>query len=214
MKQVIGALLLFLAGCGSQMSYNAGPIVDSYSKNFVSSPTSSSKMLIGDSITAGLGPNVKGEWVNRGIPGNSSEYLNQEFDEHIQLEHPREVIIAIGINDIHYGTPLEKFKENYAAFVDRLLGMGAEVKIRSILPSNYMPEFVPRYNAALMKIAEDRGLTYINTYPYFDIGNGGLILEYTYDGTHLTGEGYQIYLEHFEEDTCPHTIKPAEVLGN
>lgn len=195
MKTAVLAMLL-LAGCGAEQKINDPcAVVAAYSQDFAKHPTRGSKMLIGDSITYGLG--AKEGWVNRGIPGNASMCLNQEFAQHIALEEPEEVIIAIGINDVHMGMPLDQFAINYARFVDTLLGNGVTVKIRSILPSNLMPERIPDYNARLMAIAENRDVEYLNTYPYFAIGNGGIILDYTTDGTHLSNSGYAVYLDHF-----------------
>lgn len=60
------------------------------------------------------------EFVNAGINGNTSADLRARVDTDIVACRPAAVTILIGANDVRGGVPLDDYRENLAAVVERL----------------------------------------------------------------------------------------------
>jgi lysophospholipase L1-like esterase len=164
-------------------------------------------LFLGDSLTnrwawheflADLTPAMV---LNRGLSGDTIERLLARFEDtvpsHAQIQR---AFIMIGINDLlrrHYHLPT--FIAQYDALVERLLATVGPDKIclLSLLPTRWQEisnEVVQTTNIQLDRLAQDKGLCYIDLYQDFVDATGQLAAPLTDDGLHLTVEGYQRWI--------------------
>lgn len=137
--------------------------------------------------------------ANRGISGDTTAGLLARFGE----TFPRPVgvcVIQIGINDLMQGTPVAQIEGNFRKIVQQLQDrkLAARVVLTSVLltgkKSRELNGRVAELNAALMRLAEERGVAWLDLNAILAPG-GYLEEKFTNDGTHLTGEGYRLFAE-------------------
>ncbi len=158
-------------------------------------------LFLGDSITEGC--NFKEllpfQVINRGIAGDVTFGVLNRLDEVISLR-PRKLFLLIGINDIGSGIGTGAIAGNIRQIISRLHDGTPETKIylQSLFPTRGRTERpnsrIQELNAELKDIAEEMNCTYIDLYPLLLI-DGELGSEYTLDGLHLTGLGYNRWLD-------------------
>ncbi len=145
--------------------------------------------------------------------------------EAIEIVQPRRIIFNFGTNDLkdlsvdefieHYGEALDAIDEAYPY---------SDVIIASIHPiGDYIDkafnnEVVNEFNAALLDLAKERGLRYLNYYELLVDENGYIKEEYVdNDGLHLTREAIEDLVDYLlthsldTEDTRP---MPLEDIPN
>lgn len=175
-------------------------------------PTGSDKtVFIGDSITDG------GEWstffgdskvLNMGISGDVSGGVLARIDAVIRIQ-PKQVFLMIGINDIAKGVPEDSIAANVQAIVERLKLESPKTKlyIQSVLPVNNSfgmfsghtrkSQKIVATNTLLRKLCDESAVEFVDLYPYFVEANSDrLNPNFTNDGLHLLGAGYQCWIEH------------------
>ncbi|MGN6494278.1 MAG: GDSL-type esterase/lipase family protein [Agriterribacter sp.] len=164
-------------------------------------------VFIGDSIT------FWGDWTellgnrkvkNRGIPGDTSFGLLERIGEAVK-DRPTAVLIMIGINDLARGVPTNVILDNYKRIADtiRLHSPVTKVYIQSILPVNETAGKlqshykrageIPGINRQLSQWAKENRLEYIDLFTTLSDREGRLRSAYTWDGIHLTIEGYRAW---------------------
>lgn len=168
--------------------------------------TSSDIIFLGNSITNGGewaelfdNPNVK----NRGISGDVCMGVYDRLDA-ILKGSPAKIFLLIGINDVDRGASADTIVERIGMIVDKIRKDSPATKIylQSVLPvSDHYKMFnghtsrwevVPEINKGLVRLADDRGVKYIDLYSHFiDNTTGKMNIEYTNDGLHLLGKGYK-----------------------
>ncbi|MEQ9161468.1 MAG: GDSL-type esterase/lipase family protein, partial [Ilumatobacter fluminis] len=151
-------------------------------------------VLLGDSITA------EGQWdrllpdrplVNEGHPGFTTAQL-VPVAERVAAADPAVVIILTGTNDIRDGHPPTWTRERLEVLVDRLEdGSQATIVVQTVLPRADRSAAVRQVNVEVRELAEQRGLGLLDLYETFDDGTGALRDHETYDGLHLTEDGYR-----------------------
>lgn len=164
-------------------------------------------VMLGNSITNG------GEWVeltgnrhvkNRGISGDRTQWLLDRLPS-ITAGKPRKVFLLIGTNDLAGGVSKEQTLENILRIVERIHQESprTRVYVQSILPvneeapktpfSNHVRNNEPiRWvNQALQAQAQAKGYTYVDLHSRFVNAQGKMDLQYSNDGLHLLGKGYQ-----------------------
>jgi lysophospholipase L1-like esterase len=164
-------------------------------------------LFLGDSLTnrwawheflADLTPALV---LNRGLSGDTVERLLARLEDTVPpLAHIQRAFMMIGINDLlrrHYHLPT--FLAHYEALVERLLATVEPDKLclLSLLPTRWpavSSAAVQTTNAALARLAQAKGLCYIDLYPDFVDATGQLAAPLTDDGLHLTVEGYQRWI--------------------
>ncbi|GKV57261.1 hypothetical protein NCCP2222_32080 [Sporosarcina sp. NCCP-2222] len=162
------------------------------------------KVFIGDSISdyGEFQEYFPGEVVlNRGIRNDWTEGVLNRIQEIVD-RNPKEAYLMIGVNDIRYGTEADVFKSNVEKIVDSFEGKDTRLAIQSILPVNngiFGNEVtnvkVKRFNSILQQIAEDKGIKYFDLYSSFIDKNGQLDKQFTVDGLHLNGKGYEVWVD-------------------
>jgi N-acetylglucosamine-6-sulfatase len=152
-------------------------------------------VMLGDSITE------EADWgallptwpiANRGYSGHTTAQLADEVGD-IATHQPRSVFILTGTNDIRDGHPPSWTVDRLGELVDRLRrdAPGTVVVLQTVLPRADARTAVRDLNAAIRRLASQRGLEILDLYSAFDDGTGALRAEETTDGIHLTAPGYE-----------------------
>lgn len=159
-------------------------------------------VMIGDSLTDG------GEWrelfpeqniANRGIDSDTSDGVLARLDD-IVAAQPQRAFVMIGINDFADAhRPVETVWANYKKIVRGLEAGGVKVVVLSTLPCNAtkaawkscasLNPKIRQLNTHLATLASD-SVSMIDLWPAL-VANGNLKSEFTFDGIHLNGDGYQ-----------------------
>ncbi len=177
-------------------------------------------IFIGDSITHfwELDAYFKasdGLLLNRGISGDSTQYLKLRFEADVLQLKPRNVIIFAGINDFwaleafpwnYDRTPvdLEKAVENCVAnlkdVMSRAIAEGIQVAICSVMPvdlpwSTYQDQrcdVILEVNRRLRQEAESCGAAFVDYHSFFVDEDGKTLRKgYSVDGVHPLAVGYK-----------------------
>lgn len=158
-------------------------------------------VFVGDSIT------YKCQWnelypdksiKNRGIGSDTTSGLLTRIDSIIKTQ-PDKLFIMIGINDLSIGINEDVTIENYREIVSRLQNElpNAEIFVQSILPVEKEKgidiQKIKGLNNKLQSMCEEFHIEYINLYDKFSNDEGFLIEEYSYDGVHLSSNGYEVW---------------------
>jgi lysophospholipase L1-like esterase len=172
---------------------------------FRSFPNSSKDIIfLGNSITDFADWNELlqlNEARNRGISGDITFGVLERLDE-ITEGKPSKVFILIGINDISRNIPDSVIADNYKKIIQRIKKGSPKTKIyfNTVLPvNNTFPnrdhfnkdDHILYVNDQLKKLGTAEKITIIDIHPHFLDAEKRLDKKYTYDGLHLTIEGYQ-----------------------
>ena len=165
-------------------------------------------VMLGNSITE------RGAWdellgrddvLNRGIGGDCVSGMTARINP-IVMGRPRKIFIMAGVNDLVFSSiTVEHLLVQYGRLLDRIREVSPRTKIyvQSLLPLNeamnerYFKDKNARitaFNEALRRLAERRGLTYIDIHSRMS-HDGALPARYTVDGIHLSAEGYAVWCE-------------------
>lgn len=160
-------------------------------------------VFVGDSITA------RGEWqeffpdkvvLNRGIDSDVTEGVYNRLSIIIE-EKPEHLFLMIGINDLRQNIPIERTIDYYGKILDTLQTSlpECEIYVQSVLPVNSSTGIpntdVQALNEAIRKLSDNRSIPYIDIYSLLVDENNDLPHSYSIDGVHMTGEGYQIWID-------------------
>lgn len=143
---------------------------------------------------------------NRGIPGDITFGMLEFLDDIIKGK-PAKVFIMIGINDLAKGIPDSIILQNYKRIIHRIKTGSSSTKIyfQTLLPTNdtfggmtnhcNKKSHILHINTVLKEMADTEGIVVIDLYPYFINEFGKMKEEYTWDGVHLTAEGYKQWVK-------------------
>lgn len=154
-------------------------------------------VMIGDSITSA------GEWseifpdikiANRGISGETAEDILQRMGPILAVS-PEKAFIMVGINDIYDGQSIDTIMTNYTNIIDQLLQRKITVYVQSTIECSVEKcgnkvYKVRALNERLKSYAIQRGIAFIDLNPALSSENQGLLKDYTYDGMHLSANGF------------------------
>jgi lysophospholipase L1-like esterase len=211
---------LLLIGIGSFVVYKQGGMAvvkklfssEEYSEYYIQKKVSFEsydypdvdKVFLGDSITdhGELQTYFPGEVVlNRGIVEDDTKGVLNRIDEVVK-RNPQEVYILIGINDIGGNVDIEEYRKNMEKIIQSFDHSSTKVIVQSILPVNNQEfenkisnEAVHQFNEVLHQLAKDNDIQYVDLNRHFENADGQLKEEYTVDGIHLTGDGYDVWME-------------------
>jgi lysophospholipase L1-like esterase len=166
-------------------------------------------VMLGDSITEGAAWNELlgiADIANRGIGGDTTEGILKRLPDIYGL-NPEMCFIMIGINDIGKGISVETITQNIEKIITGLESNGIKVIVQSTLfvakNGNFtlnwdkMNKKVEQLNMWLEKYCDNKKIVFVDINKTLVIGNT-LNTEYTYDGTHLLGNGYKKWAELIE----------------
>jgi lysophospholipase L1-like esterase len=172
---------------------------------------SSPVVMLGDSLTEG------GTWreltgclylVNRGIGGDTSGGVLGRLDEIIALK-PRAVFLMIGVNDISLGVPTETTIGNLRAILDRLERANIRSYVAYVLPvaASYAKKRIngdiTALNTRIATVLADRANSIaIDLRPLMRDADGYLREDLSFDGLHLSPNGYAIWRDAIASDVA------------
>ncbi|MCK4750355.1 MAG: hypothetical protein KAT15_25035, partial [Bacteroidales bacterium] len=175
-------------------------------EHFESLPDTENEIIfLGNSITDNCewaelfgNPNIK----NRGIGGDDTDGILERLEE-VTASDPSKIFILIGTNDLAYGTSPDHVVENIGQIIDRIQADSPNtiIYIQGVLPVDDAVHYtrkngdIIRINRELKKLENDRGIVYIDLHSEFLNEDGILDTEYSIDGLHLNGKGYQLWKE-------------------
>lgn len=174
---------------------------------FKSMPTQKTDVLfLGDSLIAGYEWNERLQNIdvaNRGISGDTIIGVRGRLDSLMTLE-PKIIVLMVGINDLNKSNDPNQVFNNYSNLIDDLQEKFPRsiIKLNCIL--NVNPDKLTGYNLNNDDINEINNMMlkkFSKSYDVIDLRtmlndeDKNLNDKYTYDGLHLTGEAYEIWLE-------------------
>ena len=161
----------------------------------------SEAVMIGDSITHNVNWNNlldKNNIVNMGIPADTTAGILHRL-EYIYKLNPKYVFIMSGINDIASGHDLQGTFNNYKKIITRLQNNNIVPIVQSTLLTwdENDNDKVHKLNSMLIEYCR------INEVEFIDLNqklskDKKLIKDYSYDGVHLSAEGYEIWKKELE----------------
>lgn len=161
-------------------------------------------VLLGDSITD------EGEWAellpfasvkNRGISADTTKGLLDRLQPILESK-PNVILLMIGINDLlnDQKSP-EQVGSNYEKILTQIQQStpNTVVLVQSVLPVNERlygkkcDREIMQLNQLIKTLAASLGYQYVDLFPHFADPNNQLDEQYTEDGVHLNGKGYQTW---------------------
>ncbi|MDE6408733.1 MAG: hypothetical protein K2K81_00605 [Muribaculaceae bacterium] len=170
-------------------------------------------VFLGNSITDGGHFNELFEMPNIRNRGISSDVINGVAKRLKQVTkgHPGKIFLLIGINDVSQNVTVPNLLKRYESLVDSIIAQTPETKLylQSVMPVNHSfkryktlygkDKVITEFNKGIKEIAEKKGITYIDLWPFLADGEGRLKKEYTNDGLHLSGAGYKAWTKGIEK---------------
>lgn len=160
-------------------------------------------VMLGDSLTDGaewqeLFPHVS--IANRGINGDSCHGLLKRLDGIVAM-HPARAFVMVGNNDILSHRTKADIQADCLGVLDGLSAQGIQPVIQSTLyvgngvaDADYINTGTEQLNTWLKGQATSRGWTFVDLNPLL-APQHALNAEWSHDGVHLNGKGYQVWKE-------------------
>jgi acyl-CoA thioesterase-1 len=176
-------------------------------------------IVLGDSLTAGLGLDVKDsfpsriqerldqkgldfEVVNAGVSGDTSAGGLRRLEWAMADGHPRVLIVALGGNDGLRGLPPEQLEANLAAIIEQGQARGLSVILAGMeAPPNFGADYTARFRAIYPTLAKRYQIPLI---PFLLEGVAGDPAFNQPDGIHPNQRGAQVVA-----DLVWRTLEPA-----
>ena len=159
-------------------------------------------VFVGDSITrAGLWNEMfpEADIANRGVNGNTAQDVFDRLALIGKLK-PRKVFLMIGVNDLNTKRRVSHIIQTYEELFDYIAVTlpGSDIYVQSVLPVNsdwprVSNDDVRELNQALRRLASEKDYVFIDLNSKFSDSSGALKAEYSNDGLHLLGSGYELW---------------------
>ena len=110
---------------------------------------------------------------------------------------PKYAFLMVGVNDLKR-IPISEVFENYVKIINILLYNSIKVYVQSTISvqGNKYPERLQNifiFNKMISEYCIKNGIPYIDLNSHLSTEELGLKKEYTYDGIHLNGKGYEVW---------------------
>lgn len=171
--------------------------------NIYSSPVDI--VFLGDSITQqfewqDVYPNLSVR--NRGIGSDTTLGVTARLDS-IEKLKPQKVFLLIGINDLAQKRDIEEIAVQYKSIFEYFENnmTNSQLYVISVLPVSSDNAYIDNnkiieLNAALESICIEKDIIFIDLFSeIYDNEQKQMIPQYTYDGVHLTFEGYLVWID-------------------
>lgn len=166
-------------------------------------------VMLGNSITDG------GEWaellgdsrvLNRGISADTIDGVAERLGQ-VTAGHPAKIFLLIGINDVSHNLTPGEMSRGTAALIDSIHQQSPRTRVylQSVMPVDNSfgryrnlagkEEVITQLNALLRQVAADHGADWVDLWPALADRQGRLRQGFTNDGLHLTGAGYQAWVQ-------------------
>ncbi len=163
-------------------------------------------VCLGDSITYGFpyGPeiswvtmlqeNLVGQFINRGISGNTTSDMLARFERSVLKHEPTHLIIMGGINDVVWGESLARIRHNIKTMVE--LALSNNIKVILGMPTAVddvgWESTLEKLRGWMDEYAQENNLGVIHFERAFYDAKGGLRTDLLMaDGGHPTARGYE-----------------------
>ena len=126
--------------------------------------------------------------------------------------HPAKIFMMIGVNDVSHNLSTDSIANMIIRVAERIQKDSPKTKlyVQSLLPIRELvgkwkrligkAQQIPEINAKLETWAKKHHVTYINLFPLFTEPNTNIMrAELTYDGLHLTHEGYMVWVKELKK---------------
>jgi lysophospholipase L1-like esterase len=160
-------------------------------------------VFLGDSLTEGFNFNKyfpENNLKNRGVSGDMTFQVIYRLNGIINAL-PAKIFLMIGVNDIVQDVDLNVIFSNYLQIITRIQKENpeGELIIQNLLPVNEaklpgvsgLNTIIYQFNDRLRKYCLENNLTFIDLHSYFLNDSGEMDPIFTFDGIHLSNEGYK-----------------------
>lgn len=168
-------------------------------------------VFLGNSITDGGefcelfdNPSIKNRGISSDVISGVMERLYQVTDY-----HPSKIFLLIGINDVSHNLTVDQLASKYEELIKAIRTRSPETTlyVQSLMPINNdfgryknlkgKESVIKQLNMRLKEMSKQYGAVYIDLWPALaDKKTGKLRREFTNDGLHLLGKGYEAWAEH------------------
>ena len=180
-------------------------------KILMKSPLNSTDIVfLGDSLIEGFDlnhyfqiSNIK----NRGLSGDTTYEVRYRLEEILNAK-PAKLFLMIGINDFFQGEDETIILDNISVILGEFLQRSPETEIfvQSLLPVNeeaifsdeHLNLYIFSINDNLKKLCRKLNIHFIDLYGDFLNEKGQMDRKFTYDGIHLSVEGYDLWAKLIE----------------
>jgi lysophospholipase L1-like esterase len=162
-------------------------------------------VLIGDSITAYWASHADFPaygWVDKGIPGQTSEEIEQRFANDVVDVHPKSVHILAGTNDLYPGWVPQDTYNSLSSMIAKANAANIKVYIGTVPPWGQGPSaasYDPNFTEHSLRIVQlnswiktQTGAIVIDYYSLLAGSNGLYNPTMTDDGVHPNAAGYDV----------------------
>ncbi len=170
--------------------------------NFPGYISKTDTVFLGNSLTEGfdlVGHFGRDDLINRGMSGNLTQHVYYRLEE-ITNTKPATVFLMIGINDIFNDVKKEVIVSNIQKIIDDIIRKCPDTTLylQSVLPVNETNLIgnenlnirIYELNNSLRILCKQRKISFIDIHPDFLNEKGEMDMIYTYDGVHLSKDGY------------------------
>jgi len=158
-------------------------------------------VMLGNSLTHGINWNEllgRTSISEQGIPSDISEGVINRL-EYVYKLNPKMCFVMIGVNDIFSWISVDVIFANYKSIIEKLKAKNIIPVIQSVLYAGKTQQSAENRNIEIMKLnellmqyAKENKIEFVNLNRKMSTSNF-LKEELTYDGIHLTSEGFQIW---------------------
>jgi lysophospholipase L1-like esterase len=148
-------------------------------------------------------PELKLDFVNRGVSGNTVLDLEKRWEKDTLEQKPDVLSILIGVNDEGRGVALDQYEQVY----DRLItqAKSANPKLKLVLcapfvkPTGKISEGIRKRQEIVAKLAQKHGAALVQFQPVFDEAAKRAPADYwIWDNVHPTYRGHQLMADEWE----------------
>ena len=146
-----------------------------------------------------------GNYINRGIGGQSTSQMLLRFYQDVVSLSPRVVVIFPGLNDLggaHGVMPILDIQQNLSAMAQMAKASNIRVVFASVLPvdpagthpyvKTVTSDQIRELNRWMFQYAKDHGDTYADLWSPLGDTKYNLLTQYSVDGVHINEEGYKL----------------------
>ena len=142
--------------------------------------------------------------VNSGISGDTTEDILNDMTNRVYVYNPSKVFLLIGTNDLNSNIEVDEVISNIEKIISDINKREpqTEIYVESIYPVNSNTnkrmvgsrnnDDIKTINESIKDYCTSNNYTYINMYDQLLDEDGNLKEEYSGDGLHLNGDGYNV----------------------
>lgn len=194
MRKIFYLLAFLFVGCSMNTGVDICGIhhrnkLEAFSKDTNTYTT----VFMGDSLTeGGAFESVISNSKNVGIGGDRI-YNTEDVIPYVVKYNPQNIYLLIGINSLFYYSA-EESKEQYSHLIEKMVTAlpNTQIIVQTVLPTVQRNPKISVFNDYIKQIAQSYSLEVLDLYSLYEV-NGCLPSSFSYDGTHLTQEGYSTW---------------------